>query len=171
MLFKICSWEIGKHVRLVSTTFDSLFYYSTVIIFSTPVFVAIFSRIFLGERCGLFNIFTIGLTLLGIIFIVKPPSLFDFEEDKEEKKSNYLLGPIAALASAIFTSSAMILIRVLKGLKDDGLSPDACINLCLSQISIIRLLFATLESFPVFSPSVYFLQRVNFVCRRAQIDI
>jgi hypothetical protein len=46
---------------------------------------------------------------------VKPPSLFDSEEDSEEKKSNYLLGPIAALASAIFTSSAMILIRVLKG--------------------------------------------------------
>lgn len=81
------------------------------------MFVAIFSRVFLGERCGLFNIFTICVTLLGIIFIVKPPSLFDSEDDAEEKqKSNYFLGPIAALASAIFTSSAMILIRVLKGL-------------------------------------------------------
>jgi drug/metabolite transporter (DMT)-like permease len=80
--------------------------------------VAIFSRIFLGEKCGLFSMFTIFLTLLGIVFIVKPPSIFgdELDEASEIKKSNYFLGPLAAILSAVFTSSAMILIRVLKEL-------------------------------------------------------
>lgn len=115
--FKICNWATGKIFFIIKQEFSNkILLFSTVIIFSTPVFVAILSRIFLGEKCGLFNIFTICLTLLGIVFIVKPPSLFEEKDDPtEEKKSDYLLGPLAALASAIFTSSAMILIRVLKG--------------------------------------------------------
>lgn len=84
------------------------------------MFVAIFSRIFLGEHCGLFNIFTIVLTLLGIVFIVKPPYLFGEEEPEadagEKEQSNYFWGPLAAMASAIFTANAMIIIRVLRDL-------------------------------------------------------
>lgn len=92
-------------------------HFSSVIIFSTPVFVAIFSRVFLGEPCGLFNIFTIALTLLGIVFIVKPPSLFGEENSRDDaEKSDYFWGPIAAIASAVFTANAMILIRVLRDL-------------------------------------------------------
>lgn len=95
----------------------TVFSFSSVIIFSTPVFVAIFSRIFLGEPCGLFNIFTIALTLLGIVFIVKPPSLFDeVEGDSEKSAGNYIWGPLAAIFSAVFTANAMIIIRVLRDL-------------------------------------------------------
>lgn len=89
---------------------------SSVIIFSTPVFVAIFSRVFLGEPCGLFNIFTIALTLLGIVFIVKPPALFGEGDSNNDSEGNYVWGPIAAIASAIFTANAMIIIRVLRDL-------------------------------------------------------
>lgn len=89
---------------------------SSVIIFSTPVFVAIFSRIFLGEPCGLFNIFTIALTLLGIVFIVKPPALFGEGDSNNDTEGNYVWGPVAAIASAIFTANAMIIIRVLRDL-------------------------------------------------------
>jgi drug/metabolite transporter (DMT)-like permease len=93
---------------------------STVIIFSTPIFVAIFSRIFLGEKCGLFNIITISITVLGIIFVAKPPSLFSENEVDETKSTttykNYFLALIAALFSAIFTANAMIIIRMLRDL-------------------------------------------------------
>lgn len=115
-----------------------MFLLSTVIIFSTPVFVAIFSRIFLGEKCGIFNIFTIFLTLLGVIFIVKPPSLFEREEELTEiKKSNYFLGPLAALASAIFTSSAMILIRVLKDLHHSVVICNFGIFACVFTLGLL----------------------------------
>ncbi|CRL00287.1 CLUMA_CG013560, isoform A [Clunio marinus] len=89
---------------------------SSVIIFSTPVFVAIFSRIFLKETCGPFNIFTIILTSLGIVFIVKPPIIFGEDEGSENERTDYFWGPLAALASAIFTANAMIIIRMLRGL-------------------------------------------------------
>lgn len=92
------------------------FLLSSVIIFSTPVFVAIFSRVFLGEPCGLFNVFTIALTLLGIVFIVKPPSLFGEEIEGSQSEGDYFWGPLAAVASAIFTANAMIIIRVLRDL-------------------------------------------------------
>lgn len=97
---------------------------STVIIFSTPIFVAIFSRIFLGERCGVFNFITIGITVVGIIFVAKPPSIFSEDNVEDERSSqkgtstysNYIFAVIAALFSAIFTANAMILIRMLREL-------------------------------------------------------
>lgn len=98
--------------------FILILFFSSVIIFSTPVFVAIFSRIFLGEPCGLFNIFTIGLTLLGIIFIVKPPSIFGSDviapSELDMNTSNSVWGPVAAILSAIFGANAMIFIRLLR---------------------------------------------------------
>jgi len=81
--------------------------------------VAIFSRIFLNEPCTLFNVFTIVLTLLGICFIVKPPSLFgsdDTEAMDQETASNQGAAICAALGSAIFGANAMIIIRLLRDL-------------------------------------------------------
>lgn len=49
---------------------------ASVIIFSTPVFVAIFARLFLREPCGTFNVVTIVLTLFGVVLITRPPLLF-----------------------------------------------------------------------------------------------
>lgn len=49
---------------------------ASVIIFSTPVFVAIFARLFLREPCGVFNVITVVLTLIGVVLITRPPLLF-----------------------------------------------------------------------------------------------
>lgn len=54
---------------------------ASVIIFSTPVFVVIFARIFLNEPCGVFNVVTIFFTLMGVVLITRPPLLFNGEED------------------------------------------------------------------------------------------
>ncbi|KAJ8982046.1 hypothetical protein NQ317_001741 [Molorchus minor] len=49
---------------------------ASVIVFSVPVFTGIFARMFLKEPCGLFNVFSVILTLIGVVFITRPPSLF-----------------------------------------------------------------------------------------------
>ncbi|EDW38010.1 GL12375 [Drosophila persimilis] len=49
---------------------------ASVIIFSTPVFVAIFARAFLKEPCTMFNVITINITLVGVVLITRPPFVF-----------------------------------------------------------------------------------------------
>lgn len=53
---------------------------ASVIIFSTPVFVVIFAKIFLNEPCGLFNAVTIFFTLMGVVLITRPPLLFNGDD-------------------------------------------------------------------------------------------
>jgi drug/metabolite transporter (DMT)-like permease len=105
---------------------------ASVIIFSTPVFVAIFARLFLKEECGLFNVVTILLTLIGVLLITRPPlvfgdaipSLMDEQNDwihsggsSVVETTNYnIWGPAAALASTLFGANAYVLLRALKGL-------------------------------------------------------
>lgn len=117
---------------------------ASVIIFSTPVFVAIFARLFLNEPCGPFNIITVVLTIIGIALITHPPFIFKYFSDAAEKISsndivehNFLSsvhepgnvfystekgekfdiwGPVAALASTLFGANAYVLLRALKGL-------------------------------------------------------
>lgn len=94
---------------------------SSVIIFSTPVFVVIFARLFLKEQCGLFNVLTVILTLIGVALITRPPMLFGNSipslVDEQIVDSNYdIWGPVAALSSTLFGANAYVLLRALKGL-------------------------------------------------------
>lgn len=74
---------------LVGSSADIFQYYSlkylpladsTVISFSTPIFVCIVAHFVLGEKCGVVPIFTALLTLCGVIVISKPPILTGEEE-------------------------------------------------------------------------------------------
>lgn len=74
---------------LVGSSADIFQYYSlkylpladsTVISFSTPIFVCIVAHFVLGEKCGVVPIFTSLLTLCGVIVISKPPILTGEEE-------------------------------------------------------------------------------------------
>ncbi|XP_058822432.1 solute carrier family 35 member G1 [Topomyia yanbarensis] len=94
---------------------------ASVIIFSTPVFVAIFARLFLRESCGMFNVLTIFLTLIGVVLITRPPFLFGYGarsvSEEQVVESNYdVWGPVAALSSTLFGANAYVLLRALKGL-------------------------------------------------------
>lgn len=84
---------------------------ASVIIFSVPVVVAVFARIFLKEPCGLFHYFTLFLTMIGVLMITRPPFLFG-----QSTKHNNFLGPLAALLSTIFGAMVFILLRLLKNL-------------------------------------------------------
>ncbi|XP_055382917.1 solute carrier family 35 member G1 [Condylostylus longicornis] len=95
---------------------------ASVIIFSTPVFVAIFARLFLKEPCGLFNILTIILTLVGVVLITRPPFIFGdlsptvSDEIYLDKQRFDVWGPVAAISSTLFGANVYILLRALKNL-------------------------------------------------------
>lgn len=104
---------------------------ASVIIFSTPVFVAIFARLFLREPCGPFHIFTVALTLIGVLLITRPSSLFgntipslantvdgsELETQNLDRMNSYnVWGPVAALSSTLFGANAYVTLRALKGL-------------------------------------------------------
>lgn len=93
---------------------------SSVIVFSVPVFVAIFARIFLKEPCGCFNVITIILTLVGVILITRPPFIFGkhipsfaFED---QTTSTDLWAAVAAFSATLFGANVYVLLRALKGL-------------------------------------------------------
>ncbi|XP_031626493.1 solute carrier family 35 member G1 [Contarinia nasturtii] len=95
---------------------------ASVIIFSTPVFVAIFANLFLKEPCGLFNAFTILLTLFGVVLITRPSMIFGdtmsgftdelFIDDEHDN----MWGAVAAIASTLFGANAYVTLRALKGI-------------------------------------------------------
>lgn len=97
---------------------------ASVIVFSTPVFVSIFARLFLREPCSAFHVFTVSLTLFGVLLITRPPFIFgDFvpslsdEQAAFEQTDDYnVWGPIAAFSSTLFGANAYVALRALKGL-------------------------------------------------------
>ncbi|KAL9873133.1 solute carrier family 35 member G1 [Glossina fuscipes fuscipes] len=95
---------------------------ASVIIFSTPVFVAIFARVFLKEQCSIFNVITIVLTLVGVVLITRPPFVFGetsasaLESERFAGKNYDIWGPVAAISSTLFGANVYILLRALKGL-------------------------------------------------------
>lgn len=100
---------------------------ASVIVFSVPVVVAIFARIFLKEPCGLFHYFTLFLTMLGVLLITRPPFLFG------QSTTQYsFLGPVAALSSTIFAAIVYILLRALKDLH------FSVIMVCFATYSILQ---------------------------------
>lgn len=92
---------------------------ASVIVFSVPVFVAIFAKIFLNEPCGLFNVLTVCLTLVGVILITRPPVLFGHTveslADNRIQRAD-LWGAVAAFSATLFGANAYVLLRALKGL-------------------------------------------------------
>ncbi|KAI5695685.1 hypothetical protein M8J75_001885 [Diaphorina citri] len=95
---------------------------ASVIVFSVPVFVSVFAYVFLKEPCGLFNVVSIFLTLLGVVLITRPPVLFGSTvpslsvNDDEDGERSEMWGAVAAISATIFGANAIVLIRALKGL-------------------------------------------------------
>jgi len=77
---------------------------STTIVFSSPVFVMIFSICILKERCGLFRVGAGASLLGGVVLIAKPPIIFGSSDDGEEDTYDligYVLVCLACLMSAL----------------------------------------------------------------------
>ncbi|XP_031572644.1 solute carrier family 35 member G1-like [Actinia tenebrosa] len=85
---------------------------ATVLMFTTPVFVAIFGRIFLKEPLQRIYIFLLIICLIGVILIARPIFIFGHPEEAPEY-DNIWLPSIVAVGSAMTTALSMILVRVL----------------------------------------------------------
>lgn len=92
---------------------------ASVIVFSVPVFVAIFARIFLKEPCGMFNVISVCLTLIGVVLITRPPLLFGHSVPSlasDDTADSDVWGAVAAFSATLFGANAYVLLRALKGL-------------------------------------------------------
>lgn len=94
---------------------------ASVIVFSVPVFVAIFARLFLKEPCGFWNVVCVGLTLIGVVLITRPPMLFGssvpaLSAVEDEPEPANVWGAVAAFSATLFGANAYVLLRALKGL-------------------------------------------------------
>ncbi|XP_053635556.2 solute carrier family 35 member G1 [Cherax quadricarinatus] len=87
---------------------------ASVIVFSVPVFVAVFARVFLGEPCGLFHGVVILLTVAGVILIARPPLLFGSLSDAYTLENWW--GAAAAIGGTVVAANVYVILRVLKGL-------------------------------------------------------
>lgn len=88
---------------------------ASVLIFSSPVFVTIFARIFLKEPCGVTQVTTIIVTVVGVVLISRPPFLFGGQDVQSYSMEN-LIGAMSALSGTICSANVYILIRKLKSL-------------------------------------------------------
>lgn len=91
---------------------------ASVIVFSVPVFTAIFARMFLKEPCGLFNAFSVILTLIGVVLITRPPLIFGSAVDSlgGSNEPTEMWGAVAAFSATLFGANAYVLLRALKGI-------------------------------------------------------
>ena len=80
----------------------------------SPIWVVIFARIFLKERLLVFDIINIFITLLGIVFIIKPPFIFGYDLSFELDHEYYVAGIVVFLGSVILQSNVYIILRLLK---------------------------------------------------------
>lgn len=92
---------------------------ASVIVFSVPVFTGIFAKLFLKEPCGLFNVFSVILTIIGVVFITRPPVLFGNTVDSlgsDDDKKTEVWAAVAAFSATLFGANAYVLLRALKGI-------------------------------------------------------
>ncbi|KAM4032601.1 solute carrier family 35 member G1 [Anomaloglossus baeobatrachus] len=85
---------------------------ATVIMFSSPAFTSIFACLFLKERCSVWDIVFMVVTLVGVVLVARPPFLFGSNrDDLDGDYSNHMKGTIAAVAGAIGASLTIVVLR------------------------------------------------------------
>ncbi|CAG2103094.1 unnamed protein product, partial [Medioppia subpectinata] len=94
---------------------------ATVIVLSMPVFVFIFAKIFLKESFGLFHIFALFVTLIGITFASKVDLSFTHTDVRlldSNRPDNHrqLIGVAFSIGATIVGSSVYVLVRKLRSL-------------------------------------------------------
>lgn len=118
---------------------------------------------FLREPCGLFNVFSVVLTLIGVVMITRPPIIFGDAVDSlgDSKEHTEMWGAVAAFSATLFGANAYVLLRALKGIHFSVIMTNfgvfalvQCVlvtwfigALCLPQCGTDRLLIVALALF------------------------
>lgn len=92
---------------------------SMVIRYSSPLVTALFARIILKEKLSLIHIISFGLSIIGVLCVVRPSFLFrQFgQQGQVETSLEFILGIILALFSAISAGSTFVFIKKLTNKK------------------------------------------------------
>ncbi|XP_076233908.1 solute carrier family 35 member G1 [Calliopsis andreniformis] len=94
----------------------SLLYYSfrklpigdaTTIIFSSPVIVIALSFIFLKEPCGILRVVVMCALFAGVVFVSKPPFLFQIHRAEPYNVTGY----VCAILATLFTALNIVIMR------------------------------------------------------------
>ncbi|XP_054840081.1 solute carrier family 35 member G1 [Eublepharis macularius] len=85
---------------------------ATVITFSSPVFTSLLAWIFLKEKYSPWDLLFTLFTITGVVLIARPPFLFGSKvAGIEGTYTDHLKGTIAAVTSAIFAASTLVILR------------------------------------------------------------
>ncbi|GBO04302.1 hypothetical protein AVEN_18065-1 [Araneus ventricosus] len=85
---------------------------ASVIIFSSPVVVTIFARVFFKEPCSIFQSISVILTVVGIVFSTKLPTRFN--EAPIAYSSEKIYGLLAAIFSLFCISAIQLITRKIR---------------------------------------------------------
>lgn len=96
-----------KHMPIADTNMISA---------ASPIWVVIFARIFLKEPLKVFDVINVFVTLLGILFIIRPPFIFGYDSEFVLDQQYYIAGAIVFAGSVLLQSNVYILLRKLKGI-------------------------------------------------------
>eukprot|EP00058_Branchiostoma_floridae_P000506 XP_002585994.1 hypothetical protein BRAFLDRAFT_110249 [Branchiostoma floridae] len=85
---------------------------ATTVIFSSPIFIALFAWLILKESYGWFNFVVTLTTLTGVVLISKPSFIFGSVVGIPST-TEHLLGTLSAFGGAVFSALALVMIRKL----------------------------------------------------------
>ncbi|XP_076358877.1 solute carrier family 35 member G1-like [Tachypleus tridentatus] len=87
---------------------------ASTIIFSCPALVTLFACVLLREPCGVFQVFTVIITLTGVVLISRPSFLFGVTSIDQVSSAHRLQGSLTAFCSCIAAALAFITLRKLQ---------------------------------------------------------
>jgi len=82
---------------------------------ASPIWTVIMSRIFLKEPMKPFDIVNVIITLTGILFIIRPPFVFGYDESFEFDQQ-YYIAAVIVFCGTFMQAGVYIFLRALKGI-------------------------------------------------------
>lgn len=104
---------------------------ASTIVFSAPVYVSVFACILLKEECGIFQAFTVIVTISGVLLISKPTFLFGDTHEAVTEVALRMEGTILAFISSLSAALTFVMIRKLQR------TPAAVVINMFSVVSIV----------------------------------
>lgn len=140
---------------------------SSTIVFSAPVYVSVIACVVLKEPCGLFQVFTIIITIVGVVLVSRPTFLFGAPAILEAfTPEDNVIGAILSFVASLSMSTTFIWMRKLQKTSTStviSFFSIFCITFGTIWILIFHFAFGKPVRFPMsFSEIVYCL--LNGVC-------
>ncbi|XP_076364148.1 solute carrier family 35 member G1-like isoform X1 [Tachypleus tridentatus] len=87
---------------------------ASTIMLSSPALITLFACMILREPCGMFQIFTITITLIGVVLISRPSFLFDVILVDQVSSENRVQGSLMAFCACTARALSFITMRKLQ---------------------------------------------------------